>query len=83
MTFERQLLLLQANIESVAENESVPGLAGLQLEDTLSSLTLNGRRKVQRLLERAISSTAENERRQAAKHIWLLAEAAWSAPAQR
>ena len=83
MSFERHLVRLQVHIETVAENESLPGPAGLELEDTLSSLTDRGRQRVMMLLERVAIFSEDPDERAAAEHIRSLAERAWTGSPSR
>lgn len=87
MSIERQIVRLQVRIETIAENESVPGAAGLGLEDTLAALTVEGRHRVLMLLERIRVTSEDPEERAAAEYIRTMAESAWarfpSQPARR
>jgi hypothetical protein len=78
MSVERHIVRLQVRIETIAENESLPGPTGLSLEETLAALTSKGRRRVLMLLERVQAFSEEADERAAAEHIKRLAEYAWS-----
>ena len=78
MSIERHIVRLQVRIETIAENESLPGPTGLSLEETLAALTSKGRRRVLMLLERVQAFSEEADERAAAEHIKRLAEYAWS-----
>jgi hypothetical protein len=83
MRIERHIRRLQVRIETIAENESVPGPTGLSLEDTLTALTLQGRRRVLMLLERVQVSSEDADERAAAEHIRQMAEDVWSGSPSR
>jgi hypothetical protein len=83
MSIERHIIRLQVRIETVAENESVPGPAGLTLEDTLAALTTKGRRRVVMLLERIQIFSEDPEERAAADYIRKIADRAWSGSPSR
>jgi hypothetical protein len=78
MNTEDEFRQLQVRIETIAEDESIPGPTGVSLEDTLVGLTATGRRRVQKLLDREALS-GNPERREAAERIRQMAERAWSA----
>ena len=78
MSMAGHLVRLQARIETIAENHSVPGATGLSLEDTLAALTPEGRSHVVRLLERAHAVSDDPAEQAAAAHIRQLAERTWS-----
>jgi hypothetical protein len=78
MSMAGHLVRLQARIETIAENHSVPGATGLSLEDTLAALTPEGRSHVVRLLERAHAVSDDPGEQAAATHIRQLAERTWS-----
>ena len=65
MSVAHHLLRLQVRIENIAENNSVPGKAGLGLDDTLAALTPAGRRQVQMLLELVKAFSEEPDERAA------------------
>jgi hypothetical protein len=77
MSMARHVVRLQARIETIAENHSMPGATSLSLEDTLAALTPEGRSHVMRLLERTRASDEPDEQA-AAAHIRQLAERTWS-----
>ena len=78
MTIARHLARLQVRIETIAEHNSVPGPAGLSLEDTLSALTPTGRDRVAMLLEKVRAFSNDPDERTAADLIRELAERTWS-----
>jgi len=77
MSVVAHLARLQARIETVAENNSRPGKAGLGLDDTLAALDLVGRRRVTMMLEMIKAFSEAPEERAAAEHIWIRAARAW------
>jgi hypothetical protein len=83
MSVERHIVRLQVRIETIAENESVPGPTGLTLPETLAALTEKGRRRVLMLLERVQVFSDNADERAAAEHIRRLAETAWSGSPSR
>jgi hypothetical protein len=77
MSVVAHLARLQARIETVAENNSRPGPAGLGLEDTLAGLDLIGRRRVKMMLEMIEAFSDEADEKAAAQHIRVRAVRAW------
>ena len=78
MSVARHLIRIQVRIETIAENASVPGRAGLSLDDTLASLTADGRRRVLMLLEMIAAFSEDADEKEAAAWIRQRAEQAWS-----
>ena len=78
MNITRHLVRLQVRIETIAENDSVPGETGLSLKDTLAALTARGRRRVTMLLEHARAFSTDPDEQAAAGHIRQLAEHIWT-----
>lgn len=78
MSVAHHLDRLQARIETLAENHSVPGMTGLSLEDTLTALTPQGRSKVAMWLERLRAESADPDEQAAAAHITRLAHRTWA-----
>jgi hypothetical protein len=77
MSIAEHLVRLQVRIETIAENASVPGRAGLNLDDTLAALNLNGRRRVMMLCEVIKAFSEDPDEKAAAEHIRLRAARAW------
>ena len=82
MSIEDKLHQLQARIETIAEDESVPGPTGVSLDETLAALTVAGRRRVLMLLEKEALSN-DPEQRRAAECIRQLGERVWSGSTYR
>jgi hypothetical protein len=80
MTVVRHLIRLQARIEGIAETASVPGRAGLHLDETLAALDLVGPRRVTLLLELIKAFSNDLNERAAADHIRTRAVRAWYGP---
>jgi hypothetical protein len=78
MSIARHFVRLQVRIETIAENESVPGETGLSLEATLAALTARGRRRVTMLLEHVRAFSTDPDEQAAAGHIRELAEHMWA-----
>jgi hypothetical protein len=78
MSVARYLVRLQVRIETIAENDSVPGETGLSLQETLAALTERGRRRVTMLLEHVRAFSADPDERAAADRIGQVAEKAWA-----
>ena len=78
MNIARHLVRIQVRIETIAENASVPGKAGLSLDDTLASLTTEGRRRVLMLLGMIAAFSEDPDEKEAAHRIRQRAEQAWS-----
>jgi hypothetical protein len=79
MSIAQHLVRFQCRIETIAENHSVPGETGLDLEDTLRALDQIGRRRVIMVLELAKAFSEVPEERAAAEHIMMRATRAWGA----
>jgi hypothetical protein len=73
----RYIVRLQVRIETIAENHSVPGKAGLSLDETLAALDLVGRRRVTMLLEMVRAFSENEDEKAAAEHIQMRAARAW------
>ena len=73
MSVTHHIIRLQARIETIAESHSVPGKAGLGLDDTLAALDLIGRRRVKMLLEMVQAFSDDQEEKEAAEHIHMRA----------
>jgi hypothetical protein len=78
MSTTRHLVRLQVRIETIAENDSVPGETGLSLEDTLAALTARGRLRVRMLLEHVRAVSTDPDEQAAADHIREMAELVWA-----
>jgi hypothetical protein len=77
MSVAHHLIRLQLRVEAIAENHSVPGKAGLDLNDTLGGLDLVGRRRVKMLLERIRAFSNDPDEKAAADYIQMRAARAW------
>lgn len=77
MSVTQHLVRLQLRIETIAENASVPGKAGLGLDDTLAHLDHNGRRRVTMLLEMIRAFSEDESEKAAADHVRMRAARAW------
>jgi hypothetical protein len=77
MSVPHQIIRLQVRIETVAENHSVPGRAGVSLNDTLAGLDLIGRRRVTMMLEMIKAFSDDPDEKSAAEHIQMRAAQAW------
>jgi hypothetical protein len=77
MSIPHQVIRLQVRIETVAENHSVPGRAGVSLNDTLAGLDLIGRRRVTMMLEMIKAFSDDPDEKSAAEHIQMRAARAW------
>jgi hypothetical protein len=77
MSIARHLIRLQVRIEAIAESHSVPGKAGLGLDDTLAVLNLTGRRHVKMLFEMIRAFSNDPDEKAAADHIQMRAARAW------
>lgn len=80
MSIARHLTAIQMRVEIIAENNSVPGKAGLDLDDTLAALTSKGRRRVLMLLEMINAFSEHPDEKAAAAHIRFRAARAWYGP---
>jgi hypothetical protein len=77
MSVPHHLVRLQARIETIAENASRPGPAGLNLDDTLAALEPMGRRRVLMMLEMIRAFSEDEDEKAAAEHIRMRAARAW------
>jgi hypothetical protein len=80
MSVAHHLVRLQLRVEAIAENHSVPGKSGLDLDETLSGLDLVGRRRVKMILERIRAFSNDPDEKAAADHIQMRAARAWYGP---
>lgn len=77
MSIAEHLVRLQVRIETIAENASEAGRAGLNLDDTLTALDPAGRRRVTMLLEMIRAFSEDGDEKAAADHIRMRAARAW------
>ena len=82
-TVVQHIRSIQVWIETKAEKESVPGEAGVSLDETLTALTEAGRRRVMMLLDRIRAFSEDPNERTAADHIRRRAARAWCGPSVR